>query len=149
MDFMEKVREKGSEPARFAFQDARIILSHMEGLPDLLEGITRYPVEGKAMRMARFFAQLDAWKWYCGEAIRHGNTYLLNLAVAKLILFGGRLLLIHNEMLYPYHKWFLRVLSDAEDKPEGLMGEIDRLLADHSMENVEAVYHSVSDLGSG
>ncbi len=145
LEHMEKVRESGSEPARFAFQDARIIFSRIEGLSGLLEAITRYPTKGKDMRMARFYAQLEAWKWFCEEAMKHGNTYLLNLAVSKLILFGGRLILAHNEMLYPYHKWFLRVLSEAADKPEGLMEAIDRLLKDASKENVQAFYHSVND----
>ena len=144
IEFMKKVRERGSEPARFAFQDAQIILSNMEGLSELLEGITRYPLEGKALRMARFYAQLEAWKWYCGEAIRHGNAYLLNLAVSKLILFGGRLILAHNEMLYPYHKWFLRVLSGAPDKPEDMMVHIEGLLREASGENVDAFYDCIN-----
>lgn len=145
LDFMQKVREKGSEPARFAFKDARIILSHMEGLSDLLADIARYPAAGKSMRMARFFAQLEAWKWYAGEAKRHDNAYLFNLAVSKLILFGGRLILAHNEMLYPYHKWFLRVLGDAPDKPKGMMDLIDSLLTEASMENIEALFNCVKD----
>ena len=145
LDFLKKVRERGSEPARFAFQDARIILSRIEGLRELLADIPRYPVEGKEMRLARFYAQLEAWKWYFAEAMRHDIGYLRHMAVAKLILFGGRLILTHNEMLYPYHKWFLRVLSDAADKPVGLMGQIDNLLKDASMENVEAFYHSIDD----
>jgi len=145
IDFMRKVGEKGSEPARFAFQDARIILSRMEGLPALLADIARYPAEGKAMRMARFYAQLEAWHWYTGEAKRHDNGYLFNLAVSKLILFGGRLILAHNEMLYPYHKWFLRVLGDAPDKPEGLMGLIDGLLKDPAKEKIDAFFTCVKD----
>jgi len=145
IDFMEKVRERGSEPARFAFQDARIILSRIEGLTELLAEITRYPAKGKDMRMARFYAQLEAWKWYAGEAMRHGNAYLLNLAVSKLVLFGGRLILTHNELLYPYHKWFLRVLSDAPDKPEGLMELINILLHTANLEIVETFFIRIKD----
>ena len=44
-----------------------------------------------------------------------------------MILFGGRLILAHNEILYPFHKWFMRVLGSAPNKPEWLMECIDDL----------------------
>lgn len=144
IDFMHKVKERGSEPARFAFKDAQVILSNVEGIPELLAEIARYPVEGKSLRMARFFAQFEAWKWFYGEAMRHDNAYLLHLAVPKLVLFGGRLILAHNEMLYPYHKWFLRVLASAEDKPKGMMERIDSLTRDPDRDKVEDFFQSVA-----
>lgn len=85
LDFMEKVRERGREPARFAFQDARIILSRIEGLQELLAEIIRYPVEDHEMRMARFHAQLEVWKWFCDEAIRHDNGHLLRPVLGAVL----------------------------------------------------------------
>ena len=83
--------------------------------------IARYPVEDKAARIRRFYAQFEAWAWYAGEALRLDNAYLLGVSIDKLVLFGGRLILAHNEQLYPYHKWFLRVLETVPDRPAGLM----------------------------
>jgi hypothetical protein len=122
--FLEAVKAKGSDPARFAFKDARILFARLEGLDGLLGEITRYPEEQQAERFRRFYAQVEAWHWYCSEAVKRQNDYLLNLAVSKLILFGGRLLLAHNHLLYPYHKWFLRVLETAPEKPAGTMERI-------------------------
>lgn len=119
--FLAKVEEKGSEPARFAFADARILFSHVPDLPDRLERIVRYPVEEKFNRIARFNAQLEAWHWYVSEAAKKQNPYLMATAVSRLLLFGGRMLLAHNEMLYPFHKWFLAILNRAPDKPEGVV----------------------------
>ena len=126
------VAEKGSEPARFAFQGSCVLYSRLDGLGKTLELITRYPVEGKAERMRRFAAQLEAWSWYASEALKHDNAYLLGVSIGKLVLFGGRLILAHNELLYPYHKWFLRVLEDAPDKPAELMPTIRALYTDPS-----------------
>lgn len=61
----------------------------------------------------------------------------------KLILFGGRLLLAHNEMLYPYHKWFLNVLERAKDKPSGLLASIQALTETPTSETVEVFYEKV------
>jgi len=60
-----------------------------------------------------------------------------------LILFSGRLILAHNELLYPYHKWFLRVLEGAADKPDGLLESIHLLNTAHTIENVETLYEKV------
>jgi len=84
-----------------------------------------------------------AWHWYCGEALKRDNEYLLGTAVSKLILFGGRFILAHNEMLYPYHKWFLKVLERAKDKPSDLMACIRALTGSPTVENIEAFYGKV------
>jgi hypothetical protein len=143
--FMQTVRDRGSDPARFAFQDARVLYSHIEGIEGMLDGIARFPLEQQAVRMKRFYAQVEAWHWYCGEALKRGDAYLLNLAVSKLILFGGRLLLAHNRMLYPYHKWFLRVLAEAPDKPAGIMDLVEQVAAQRGKEAIEQFYETIRD----
>jgi predicted nucleotidyltransferase len=137
------VAEKGSEPARFAFKDARVLVSRLDGLEETLASIARFPIEGKAERIRRFVAQFEAWNWYAAEALEHDNAYLLGTSVDKLVLFGGRLILAHNELLYPYHKWLMRVLEGAPDQPEGLMDSIRALLSQHSAENINCFYELV------
>ena len=138
------VAEKGSEPARFAFKDSRVLFSRLDGLEETLKLIARFPAEGKAVRLRRFRAQFEAWNWYAAEALKHDNPYLLGVSVDKLVLFGGRLILAHNELLYPYHKWFLRVLMDAPDRPADLMDVVGTLLAEHSAENIRRFYDLVN-----
>jgi hypothetical protein len=143
--FLEQVKQKGSEPARFAFAGSQVLFSRIEGLEEEIRKISAYPVEGKEERIKRFYAQFEVWHWYCQEALRLKNEYLLGTSVSKFILFSGRLILAHNELLYPYHKWFLRVLESAQDKPEGLLESIHQLNAVPSLENVEALYEKVKN----
>ena len=118
----------GSEPARFAFQGAQVLLSRLPAVEATLRAITRYRSRaGRTPR--RFYAQFEAWHWYTHEAIRLGNRYLLGVAISKMVLFGGRMILAENECLYPYHKWFLRVLAGTTDRPLDLMARIDNLYA--------------------
>ena len=143
LNFIQQVLEKGSEPARFAFEGCRVLFSRIEGFEKDIRKIAEYPIAEKAERIKRFHAQLEAWHWYCGEALKQDNNYLLGTAVSKLILFGGRLILAHNEMLYPYHKWFLKVLERATDKPSDLMAAIQELTGSPTAENVDAFYHKI------
>jgi len=143
LDFVRQVAERGSEPARFAFEGSQVLFSRMAGFEETVCRIAEYPVAEKSARIQRFHGQLEAWHWYCGEALKRGNQYLLGTAVSKLILFGGRLILTHNEMLYPYHKWFLKVLERAQDKPSDLMVCIQALTESPTAENIEAFYGKV------
>jgi len=127
--FLEEVARHGSEPARFALHDARRLVGRVD-YTECFERIARYPIEGKVDRLRRFFAQVEAWHWYVTQATALEDPYLLGTAISKLVLFGGRLVLTRNELLYPYHKWLLRVLEGAKDKPDGLMAAIDALHAE-------------------
>jgi len=46
-------------------------------------------------------------------------------------------------MLYPYHKWFLKVLERAGEKPSDLMACIHALSELPSAEHIEAFYEKV------
>jgi predicted nucleotidyltransferase len=143
LNFVKQVLAKGSEPARFAFEGSQVLFSRVDGFAEDVCKIAEYPVAEKAERIKRFYAQFEAWHWYCGEALTKGNKYLLGTSVSKLILFGGRLILAHNERLYPYHKWFLKVLERAREKPSDLMATIQALTESPTAETVEAFYEKV------
>ena len=142
-NFIEQVKEKGSEPARFAFAGSQVLFSRIDGLAESIRKAAEYPSAEWAERIKRFYAQFEAWHWYCQESLRLKNQYLLGTSVSKFILFSGRLILAHNELLYPYHKWFLRVLEGAKDKPEGLLASIQQLNAAPTSENIESLYEKV------
>jgi predicted nucleotidyltransferase len=141
--FVQQVSEKGSEPARFAFAGSRVLFSKMDGFEEEVRKAAEYPVADKAERIRRFYAQFEAWHWYCGEALRLNNQYLLGTSVSKFVLFSGRLILAHNELLYPYHKWFLKVLEQAKDKPADLLESIHALNDKPNAENIESLYEKV------
>jgi len=130
--FLEEVADRGSEPARSAFEKVIVAYSRLPQLDDLLKRITAYPEVNHAEKIQSFYAQLLAMQWYMSEAEKRDNIYLMMHAVSELVLFGGRLILAHNRMLYPYHKWFLRRLQDAPQKPSDLMALIDQLLNEPS-----------------
>ncbi|HEY3340607.1 MAG TPA: nucleotidyltransferase domain-containing protein [Anaerolineae bacterium] len=143
IEFLRKVAQQGSEPARFAFAGSQVLFARVEGLPALLQQIVRYPLEQKLYRITRFNAQFEAWNWYAHEALRLNNRYLLGVSVQKLALFGGRMVLAHNELLYPYHKWFLRVLDGAPDKPADLAARLREMIDQPGEKTVTAFYECV------
>ncbi len=141
--FVAEVAERGSEPARWAFKHAMVVFSHDPELPELVAGAAAYPDEGRDERLRTFLAYLLIHVWFMGEADKRSDRYLATYASSRVTLFAGRAILAHNRMLYPFHKWFLRELEQAPEKPAGLGELMDRVLAEPTRSSAEALAETV------
>ncbi len=141
--FLKIVAERGSEPARDAFRDAWIAFSKIPELEEILKKIPIYQKDEKAEKIQSFLAQFDIAYWFIGEAERRKDKYLLTRAATDLVLFGGRLILAHNEIIYPYHKLFMNALKKAPEKPENLIELIEELLKEPNSKNAQALYDTI------
>lgn len=127
-DFLRGVAERGGDATRWGYENARILFSRDSALPELLDAIVAFPAAEQAERMTRFTAQVLAWQWYYEQGLDKGDRYLQSISLSRVVLFACRLVLTANGMLYPFHKWMLRVTATAPDKPAGLMADIASLL---------------------
>lgn len=143
LEFLEVVAERGTEPARDAFRGSWIAYSEIPELENLLKQIPIFQKDEKEEKIRKFYAQLEVANWYVKEAERRNDPYLLNHAISDLVLFGGRMILEHNEMLYPFHKWFLNALEEAPDKPKDLMVLIKKVLLERNSTNAQALYDEI------
>ena len=146
LDYLSLAVKQGNEPTRFALHDAMLMFDKSGKVADLLEKIGEH--HGGIENAMRFLAQYETANWLCGEGFAKKNLYLIDLAVQRLILFGGRLILNHNKVLYPHNKWFLKVLETVEKKPDGLMDSINMLLKNKSQENVSKLYQMIKNYNS-
>ena len=143
LSYLEEVAERGNEPARAAFVGARILCSRVPELDRLIERATAYPENQRLANIHSFCAQMMIWFWYVGEAEKRGDRYLLLRSASEFSLFAGRLILAHNRILHPYHKWFTWELERAADKPEDFMQRFEALLAEPSRDNATALLGAV------
>lgn len=127
--YLREVAESGNEPTRAAFAGAFLGYTRLPALEALLRQIPVYPEAQRSARLQSFYAQVQALQWYVGEAEKRHDRYLLSKMSADLVLFCGRLILAHNRILYPYHKWFMTALAQAPEKPADLLERMDALLA--------------------
>lgn len=141
--YLEEVAGHGSEPARAAFVGAWLACARDPILAGLLERIPVYPEAERPERLRSFYAQVLVWQWYLREAEKRRDPYLLQHSAVSLALFAGRLILAHNRVLYPYHKWFMATLRAAPDKPPTLVRLIERLLAEPGRANGDALVDAV------
>jgi hypothetical protein len=138
IQFLRDVNSHGSEVARSAFIGAFTTICRDAEVEALIKVITIYPEAEREAKIKSFYSQLLLWNWYVSEATKRNDRYLLLQAVTEMVLFAGRLILAHNRLLYPYHKWLHRQLENAPDKPADYFEKRDALLQNPNMETAQA-----------
>ncbi len=143
--YLQELADNGNEPSRAAFEGAFAPYSHLPDLHDLLERIPVYQEQGHHDRIKAFYSMAFIQHWLIHESLRHRNRYTIVRAASQLALFSGRLILAHNRVLFPYHKWLTRALELVEEKPASLLSQIDALLTEPNAETAEALFKSVRE----
>ena len=148
LEYLRFVAEEGTEPARDAFRNAWIAYSDITELENLIRKIPVYQKSEKLEKIQKFYAQFEIAYWYAQEAKKRNDNYLLTRSISDLILFGGRLILTHNETVFPYHKLFMIALSEVKEKPANLIELIEDLLEKRNSQAVENFYDSIKNFGN-
>jgi hypothetical protein len=138
LQFLHDVAEHGSEPARAAFFKAFVGYSRIPELETLLQRIPVYQDQDQHAKLISFYSQVVVANWLAREAEKRQDAYLMNQAVANMTLYGGRLLLAYNRVLYPYHKWMMYELRHVEKKPADFLELMEQLLVQPSKEHAQA-----------
>jgi len=142
--YIHAVADRGPEPARYAFSEAIVAFSRIPDLERVIATIPRYPESERTGMMLSFVSQLPVHMSYIELAEYSDNPYLLSETAVELVLFGGRLILAHNRVLYPGRKWFLRALAWATEKPPDLLDLAEELLRRPGIEPARRFCTSVS-----
>lgn len=133
--FLKQAAVQGSEPTRYSFTGSEAIFSRITGLEQLISRIPVYPEQNREQNIKDFFAQVFLYAFYFpSEAAKTSNSYLLLHSVSNLALFGSRIVLAYNRMLFPCHKGLQSAVQAAPDKPEHYMSELQDLLANPNVE---------------
>ncbi|RCW43480.1 nucleotidyltransferase domain-containing protein [Paenibacillus prosopidis] len=133
--FLELAAERGSEPTRASFIGSEAWFTRIPDLDMLLAKIPVYPEQNRDKNMADFYAEILLNGFYfSNEALKKNNPYLLSQAVSSLVLYGGRIILAHNRMLFPCHKSLMAAVENAKVKPDNFIEHAFSLLKDPTEE---------------
>lgn len=143
VDYLTQAVTKAPEPLRFAFTNALVVFTKEPTIKDLVKKIQVYPENERDEKMVSFVSQLPIHLSYLKFGEYSNNPYVLTETAVKLVLFGGRLILAHNRLLYPSRKQFLKQLERAEEKPKNFLDLATNLLRNPSITNAGTFYDSV------
>lgn len=143
LSFIEDAALRGSEPARAQFSGARVVFSKIPGLAETVATIAVYPEPERERKIRSFYAQLQVLRGYLAYGEQKGDLFIVLRAAAGVALFAGRLILAHNRILYPYHKWFLREVARAPEQPAGFPVLLETFLHEPTTVHGDAVCESI------
>lgn len=127
--FIEEASRRGSEPTRHSFTGTYPVYCVDSDIAELLPLIPVYPEHCRREKIASFLAQMQLNRWFFwSEGKRRGDRYLHLRAATEIVLFGCRLLLAHNRILFACQKRLLEQTLAAPQKPDGLEEKINHLL---------------------
>ena len=137
--FLAAAAERGSEPTRHAFIDAGSIWATDSGITSIVDRIPVYPEAGLEQRIAAFHAQVQLQEWFFWwEAKRRQDPYLQMRSATDCVLFGGRIILAHNRILFPCQKRLMEYVEAAPERPVDLPRLARELLETRSDEAMKA-----------
>lgn len=144
LKYLREAASQGSEPTRWAFKGAYVAYSHLEGLQELIETIPIYHDSEQVEKLKSYYSQVLILIYFVKEATKRPNPYLLSYATSNLALFAAKLILAHNKMLFPGHKWLMEEVKRAKKKPDNFIELIDQLLKAPALDKAIALKDCVA-----
>jgi predicted nucleotidyltransferase len=142
VQLLRDVADRGPEVWRFALKDM-LVFSKDREVERLVERGAAYPEHERTEKMASWVSQLPVHHAYLMFGEYSETPYVLAQCAVQIVLFGGRLILAHNRMLYPGRKWFMRQLRRAPEQPEGFLELATALLERPSIATSKAFVDAV------
>lgn len=136
--YIREAAVRGSEPTRHSFTGTYSVYCVDPDIAGWLPLIPVYPDNRQKNNIAAFLAQMQLNRWFFwNEGKRRSDRYLQSRAATEIVLFGCRLILAHNRILFACQKRLIEQTLAAERKPDGLQEKINRLLTDMTDEAKE------------
>jgi len=144
--FIIEAVDRASEPTRHSFTGVYAVHCVDPQIAEAVARIPVYPAHEQQQRIQSFFAQMMLNKWFFwSEGVRRNDPYLKHRAASEIVLFGARLILAHNQKLFPCQKRLMETLESCEKKPADIVAKANRLLLEMSDEAREDFCTAVVD----
>ena len=145
--FVLEAAVRGSEPTRHSFLGVYPIYSRDPEIDSALPLIPVYPERERQHRIDSFMAQFNLNRWFFWhEGKRRNDRYLHTRAATDIVLFGGRLILAHNRILFPCQKRLVEYVEAAPSKPAGFKVRAENLLTQMTDEALNAFCAPIESL---
>ena len=125
--YLTALAEYGSEPSRSAFLSSRCLFTRNGNIQSLIEKIPVFQKHEKPEKMLSFYSAFNlsyGYFWKCSN----NNLYLRTRVLSDIVLFGFRLLLQENEVLFPCHKALSQTVSRLQNKPDNILQKANDLM---------------------
>jgi hypothetical protein len=145
--FVLEAATRGSEPTRSSFTGVFPIFCSDEEIQNTIPKIAVYPQDQKGEKIQAFMGQLKGNQWFFWhEGKRRGDRYLQTRAATDIVLFGCRLILAENNVLFACQKRLVEQTLACRVKPPDFKAKLDRLLSEMSDEAMNDFCNAIENM---
>jgi len=138
LTYLEQAAERGDDPVRACFADARVVWTRVDDLAERLRRVAEPPAESWTPRVASFLSQMQLYGGYfLRQGAEHHNAFLLRHAAVHLVLACGRALLAHHRVLFAGPKYLTEQVAALPTRPAGFADAAAALLSDPTVAAAE------------
>lgn len=130
--------ERGSEPARNAFNKAQVLFSSDGEIGEIVSRISAYPENEIAEKIACFQANLFLNYGYFLNCVGEDNVYMRAHLAQEIVFSVYRLILIENRVLFPCNRRLEETVRACPDRPSDILDMGSRFLKESTRENADA-----------
>ncbi len=142
--YLTALAERGSEPSRNAFLSSKCIFAKDESIVKLIEKVPVFQKQEKDEKLLSFYSAFNlSYGYFWGAS--DNNPYLRTRVVSDIVLFGFRLLLQENEVLFPCHKALLQTVSNLKNKPDAIIEKAESFLANPNEDTMNSFVAGILD----
>lgn len=128
MEYLKQLSIRGSEPSRNALVGSKCVFGDNNKIQTLICEISKFQIKEKPEKMLSFYSAFNLnYGYFWG--VSSNNPYLRLKVCSDIVLFGLRLILQNNEVLFPCHKSLLDTIKKLSCKPQNIISLTNNFIA--------------------
>jgi len=141
-DFLEAAALRGSEPTRNSFIKARCLYTKDSDIENIVPKIGVFQVHEVNEKMFSFYSGISLHYGYFWK-ISANNLHLRVRSASEIVLFGYRMLLQENHVLFPSQRRLTETTASLARKPEHIIEKGELLLKTLTNEAADDFVNSI------
>lgn len=142
-DFLKKVWLFGNESIKNTLYYSKVIYSLDNEIEELLSNKTSILELDKAENIRKFYSLMKSSRYSADDDL--DNVLFFNKCVYDTVFYACRLVLAHNDILFPCIKNLSKELKNCKRIPKDFFVLMDDVLCSHSFEKLVLFYNCVND----
>jgi predicted nucleotidyltransferase len=141
-DFLHKANNYGTESIKNTLQYSKVIYSEDYEIEKDLKTLKENIVLKKDYTK-QFYALMKSKRYTADDDL--DNFMQLKISILDTVLYACRLVLAHNNKLYPCMKNMVKEIETCNEKPKHFIEKMHKLLESLSLDDLEVFYKNVEE----
>jgi predicted nucleotidyltransferase len=140
-DFLSKVWQFGNECVKGTLYHSKVIYSRDTDIEKLLENKYSISIEQKNVNVKKFYSLMKSCRFSADDDLE--NILFVNKCIYDTVFYACRLVLAHNDILYPCVKNLHKALKQCKDLPDNFIPLMNKVMDSYDFNDVVEFYNCV------